>query len=81
MFAHSSYFKQKELSKYEMTYKVIMDSINDDKIATSILAEDIIEYNNSIIDGRMAMDNKVMSFYHYDFYYDLPLIEIEKGEN
>ena len=81
LFAHSSYLKQKELSKYEMTYKVIMSSINNDEIATSLLAEDIIEYNNSIIEGRMAMDNKVMSFYHYDFYYDLPLIEIEKGEN
>lgn len=79
--AHNSYFKQQELSKYEITYKVIMNSINDDEIATSILAEDIIEYNNSIIEGRIAMDNEVISFYNYGFYYDLPLIEVEKGEN
>lgn len=78
---HSPYLKQKELSKYEITYKVIMNSINDDEIATSILAEDIIEYNNSIIEGRIAMDNEVISFYNYDFYYDLPLIEVEKEEN
>ncbi len=79
--AHNSYLKQQELSKYEITYKVIMNSINDDEIATSILAKDIIEYNNSIIEGRIAMDNEVISFYNYDFYYDLPLIEVEKGEN
>lgn len=78
--AHNSYFKQQELSKYEMIYKVIMNSINDDEIATAILVKDIIEYNNSIIEGRIAMDNEVISFYNYNFYYDLPLIELEDYE-
>lgn len=51
------------------------------KLLRLFFAEDIIEYNNSIIEGRIAMDNEVISFYNYDFYYDLPLIEVEEGEN
>lgn len=71
------YSETREYNKLYERYKTIVYACNSDKNNIVSLTGDIAEYNSEILNGRMAMDSIWFSLYNYDFYYDLPLIELE----
>lgn len=73
----SDYSETQEYNKLNERYKTIVYACNSDKNNIVSLTGDIAEYNSEILNGRMAMDSIWFSLYNYDFYYDLPLIELE----
>lgn len=73
----SDYSETQEYNKLNERYKTIVYACNSGKNNIVSLTGDIAEYNSEILNGRMAMDNIWFSLYNYDFYYDLPLIELE----
>lgn len=73
----SDYSETRGYNKLYEQYKTIVYACNSDKNNIVPLTGDIAEYNSEILNGRMAMDNIWFSLYNYDFYYDLPLIELE----
>lgn len=73
----SDYSETREYNKLDERYKTIVYACNSDKNNIVCLTGDIAEYNSEILNGRMAMDSIWFSLYNYDFYYDLPLIELE----
>lgn len=73
----SDYSETQEYNKLNERYKTIVYACNSDKNNIVSLTGDIAEYNSEILNGRMAMDSIWFSLYNYDFYYDLPLIEME----
>lgn len=72
----SDYSETREYNKLYERYKTIVYACNSDKNNIVSLTGDIAEYNSEILNGRMAMDSIWFSLYNYDFYYDLPLIEL-----
>lgn len=71
------YFKERKRIDFEQKYQSIMFCIEHEKIGTTSLASDISEYNSEILRGRMDQNSAWFSVITYDFYDDLPLIEIE----
>lgn len=69
--------RKQELTEYEQTYYVITQMINNNDNAVITLTSQIAEYNADVLKGRMMQDSKMLSILDYDFYYDLPLIELE----
>lgn len=76
----SDYSETQEYNKLNERYKTIVYACNSDKNNIVSLTGDIAEYNSEILNGRMAMDSIWFSLYNYDFYYDLPLIELTESE-
>ena len=74
---HSDFNRECELTEYEERYKAVAYSCQVHPENTVILSKEIAEYNSDVLEGRLAMDNFWLSFFDYDFYYDLPLIETE----
>lgn len=75
--AHSNFCRECELTEYEERYKAIAYSCQSNPENVVILSKEIAEYNSDVLKGRIEMDNFWLSFFDYDFYYDLPLIETE----
>ena len=71
------YFKERKRMEFEQKYQSIMFCIEHEKIGTTSLASDISEYNSEVIRGRMDQNSAWFSVITYDFYEELPLIEIE----
>ena len=69
--------RKQQLTEYEQTYYVITQMIDNDDKAVITLTSQISGYNASVLKGRNMMDNKLFSVLDYDFYYDLPLIELQ----
>lgn len=66
-------------AEYEQRYNSINYVLNNYTGTRNIvsLTEEISDYNSEVITGRMVMDNFWLRTLDYDFYYDLPLIELE----
>ena len=69
--------RKQELTEYEQTYYVITQMIDNNDNAVITLTSQIAEYNADVLKGRMMQDSKMLSILHYDFYYDLQLIELQ----
>ncbi len=69
--------RKQKLTEYEQTYYVITQMIDNDDKAVITLTSQIAEYNADVLKGRMRQDSKMLSILDYDFYYDLPLIELK----
>ena len=70
------YFKKVELMKYQQRYNSISYVINNYTSNVISLTEEISEYNSDVLKGRMWQDSFWLRCLGYDFYYDLPLIEL-----
>lgn len=73
---HTPINRKLQLTEYEQTYQVITQMIDNDDKAVITLTSQIAEYNADVLKGRMMQDSKMLSILDYDFYYDLPLIEL-----
>lgn len=69
--------RKQKLIEYEQTYSAISQMINNNDNAVVTLTSQIAEYNADVLKGRMMQDSKMLSILEYDFYYDLPLIELK----
>ena len=69
--------RKQKLTEYEQTYSAISQMINNNDNAVITLTSQIAEYNADVLKGRMMQDSKMLSILDYDFYYDLPLIELK----
>ena len=74
---HIPICRKQKLVEYEQTYSVISQMINNNDNAVITLSSQIAEYNADVLKGRMVQDSKMLSILDYDFYYDLPLIELK----
>lgn len=72
--------RKQELTEYEQTYYVITQMIDNNDNAVITLTSQIAEYNADVLKGRMMQDSKMLSILDYDFYYDLPLIELDNED-
>jgi len=79
---YSSYYRKREYTELKEKRNSIMYCIHSNSENTAVLSEEIAEYNAEVLNGRLAMENPWVSFFNYDFYYELPLIETGglKGE-
>ena len=73
---HIPIVRKQKLAEYEQTYSAISQMINNNDNAVITLSSQIAEYNADVLKGRMMQDNILVSCLDYDFYYDLPLIEL-----
>ena len=76
IFTHIPFCKNQELIEYKQKYISITQAINTDVSNTIILADQIAKYNSDVLKGRMMQDSVWFNWLDYDFYYDLPLIEL-----
>lgn len=74
---HVPISRKQKLTEYEQTYFAISQMINNNDNAVVTLTSQIAEYNANVLKGRMMQDSKMLSILEYDFYYDLPLIELK----
>ena len=74
---HMPINKKQKLTEYEQTYYVITQMIDNNDNAVITLTSQIAEYNADVLKGRMMQDSKMLSILDYDFYCDLPLIELK----
>ena len=74
---HTPIVRKQKLAEYEQTYSAISQMINNNDNAVVTLTSQIAEYNADVLKGRMMQDNILFSCLDYDFYYDLPLIELK----
>ena len=72
--------RKQKLTEYEQTYYVITQMIDNNDKAVITLTSQIAEYNAYVLKGRMMQDSKMFSILDYDFYYDLPLIELDNED-
>ena len=77
---HTPINRKQQLAEYEQTYYVITQMIDNDDKAVITLTSQIAEYNADVLNGRMMQDSKMLSILDYDFYYDLPLIELDNED-
>lgn len=73
---HIPICRKQKLTEYKQTYSVINQMIANDNSAVLTLTSQIAEYNTDVLNGRMMQDNNLFNVLDYDFYYDLPLIEL-----
>ena len=77
LIVHNDFIRERRLTEYEERYNAIAYSCQSHPENMVILSQEIAEYNSDVLKGRLEMDNFWLSFFDYDFYYDLPLIETE----
>lgn len=77
---HTPINRKRQLTEYEQTYYVITQMIDNNDKAVITLTSQIAEYNANVLKGRMMQDSKLLSILDYDFYYDLPLIELDNDK-
>lgn len=78
--AHSQYLKtqaRNDLDQKRYSILYVMEKNNGNVVG---LAGDIAEYNTTVLNGRMAMNNIWLKNISYDFYEDLELIEVSVDE-
>lgn len=75
--SHNDYLIESSKIKYEQQYKALTAAIEKNEQNLILLADDIAEYNSGIINGRRAMNDFWLKDFNYDFYEDLPLIDLE----
>jgi|GEM_PF-4060175 len=57
-------------------YSAIMMTLKQDDQNVLLLAGEIAEYNAYVLNGRRAMRNPWICDFDFDFYEDLPLVEV-----
>ena len=74
---HIPYYRALELTRYEQRYSALEYAIktNPDNVMT--LTSEISDYNSEILNGRLKQDSIWFGILEYDFYHDLPLIQLE----
>ena len=70
------YVREQGKIDFEQRYQAIMFCIEHENFGTTSLASDIAEYNSEVLRGRMDQNSAWFSVITYDFYEELPLIEI-----
>lgn len=68
--------RNRKLAEYQQTYYTITQTISNDDNAVFTLTSQIAQYNADVLKGRMMQDSTWFGVLDYDFYYDLPLIEL-----
>ena len=66
--------KQLTYQQYELQYQVISAKLKDSEENYFLLASEINEYNNDILEDRYWADNLWVNWYHKGLIKDLPLI-------
>ena len=74
---HIPFNRNQKLTEYQQTYYAITQVISNNDNAVITLTSQIAEYNANVLKGRMMQDSKMLGIFDYDFYYDLPLIELQ----
>ena len=74
---HIPFNRNRKLTEYQQTYYAITQVISNNDNAVITLTSQIAEYNANVLKGRMMQDSKMLGIFDYDFYYDLPLIELQ----
>lgn len=69
--------RNKMYNSYIQRYNSIMYALEDSPGNVRLLTTEISDYNTEVLNGRMMMDSKMFGILDYDFYYDLPLIELK----
>ena len=70
------YVREQRKIEFEQRYQSIMFCIEHENFGTTSLASDIAEYNSEVLKGRMDQNSAWFSVITYDFYEELPLIEL-----
>ena len=73
---HTPMSRNMAYNNYTQRYNSIMYALEDSPENVRLLTTEISDYNSEVFNGRMMMDSKLFSVLDYDFYYDLPLIDI-----
>lgn len=76
--AHMVCFKRNARTKLEEQYKAINYILENDKIPGSDIIEQVTEYNITILTKRYYNSISLLEPYTFDFYDELPLIELEE---
>lgn len=71
--------RQVKYQQYELQYQVISAKLKDNEGNYYLLASEINEYNNAILEDKYWADNLWVNWYHNGLIKDLPLIGEEKG--
>lgn len=69
-----------EKIKLEETYTTLNYMLKSDKNNCIVLSKEISEYNASIKQGREMLNNFWFKDYQYEFWNEMPLIELEDYE-
>lgn len=73
--------RKQKLVEYEQSYYTITQMIGNNNNDVVTLTNHVAQYNADVLKGRMMQDSKLFSVFDYDFYYDLPLIELNSEDN
>ena len=73
---HTPMSRNMAYNTYTQRYNSIMYALENSPENVRLLTTEISDYNSEVFNGRMMMDSKLFSVLDYDFYYDLPLIDI-----
>lgn len=68
--------RNREYNKYTQRYNSIVYALEDSPENVRLLTTEISDYNSEVLNGRMMMDSKMFGILDYDFYYDLPIIDV-----
>lgn len=71
-------FERAERIKREEQYKTIRFILDSDKIPGSDIIEQITDYNSTVLDRQANNKSIWLRAYTYDFWDDMPLIELEE---
>ena len=69
--------RDREYNKYTQRYNSITYALENNPENVRLLTTEISDYNSEVLNGRLMMDSKMLGILDYDFYYDLPLVELD----
>lgn len=75
--AHMRFNERDARIKLEEQYKTINYILENDKIPGSDIIEQVTEYNSTILTKRYYNSITLLEPYTFDFYDELPLVELE----
>ena len=75
-----SVFELHEKIELEETYTTLDCLLKSDKNNCIVLSKEISEYNTTVKQGRELLNNFWFKDYQYEFWNDIPLIELEDYE-
>lgn len=75
--AHMRFNERDARIKLEEQYKTINYILENDKIPGSDIIEQVTEYNSTILTKRYYNSISLLEPYTFDFYDELPLVELE----
>ena len=75
---HIPMSRNAKYTEYTQRYNSIMYALENSSENIISLTSEMSDYNSEVLNGRMIMDSKLFSILGYNFYYDLPLIDINE---